>query len=31
MNINENFMILNGKKLEIGEIELDKSANRRKL
>lgn len=26
MNINENIMILNGKKIEIGEIELDKSA-----
>ena len=26
MNINENIMILNGKKFEIGEIELDKSA-----
>lgn len=26
MNINENIMILNGKKIEVGEIELDKSA-----
>ena len=26
MNINENIMILNGKKIEIGEIDLDKSA-----